>query len=153
MATTRAGSKMPNSDRLEREIEEILGRIEQLPPPESRAKRAVRRTLRRTGAAISDRQRALARELSRVSLSQMILLSFLMILGAFFFRRMSPLVMDWLMYGGVILFVVSFGMLMFTGRVGGSRERKWRGRPVRSQTGPTLEQRVRRWLNTRSTRR
>ena len=99
---------MADSDRLEREIEEILGRIDQLPPPESRAKRTVRRSLRRLGTAISDRQRAIARELSRVSMSQMILLSFLMILGSFFLRRVSPLLMDWLMYGGVILMALGW---------------------------------------------
>jgi hypothetical protein len=144
---------MADPNRLEREIEEILGRIEQLPPPESRAKRAVRRTLRRAATAIADRQRAVARELSRVSLSQMILLSFLMIIGAVFFRRVSPLLMDWLLVGGAILFIVSFAMLVFGSRGGATRDRQWRGRPIRYQTGPTLQQRVRRWWNTRSNRR
>ena len=149
---------MANPDRLQREIEEILGRIEQLPPPESRAKRAVRRTLRRAGLAFSERQRAFTRKLSRVSLSQMILLSFAMILGAFFFRRLSPLAMDWLMYAGVILFVVSFTMLMFGRRGASTAETKWRGRTieyraVRLPSGPTLLQRARRWWKVRSTRR
>ena len=144
---------MADSDRLEREIEEILGRIDQLPPPESRAKRTVRRSLRRLGTAISDRQRAIARELSRVSMSQMILLSFLMILGSFFLRRVSPLLMDWLMYGGVILFVVSFAAVMFGHRGGSAYEQKWRGQPVRYQMGPTLSERVARWWRSRSTRR
>ena len=145
---------MADSDRLEREIEEILGRIEQLPPPESRARRAVRRNVRRVRLAIAERQRALARELSRISLSQMILVSFLMILGAFFFRRMSPLLMDWLMYGGVILFVVSFAVLMFGPRhVGSTYEQQWRGRTIRYQTGPSLSQRVARWWQSRTSRR
>ena len=148
---------MANPDRLQREIEEILGRIEQLPPPESCAKRAARRTLRRAGLAISERQRALARSLSHVSLSQMMLAAFVMILGAFFFQRLSPLAMIWLMYAGVILFVVSFTMLMFArgGRAAG--EAKWRGQPVRyravNPSGPTLPQRARRWWSVRSTRR
>lgn len=148
-----AGSEMANPDRLQREIEEILGRIEQLPPPESRAKRAARRA----GLAISERQRALARSLSHVSLSQMMLAAFVMILGAFFFQRLSPLAMIWLMYAGVILFVVSFTMLMFGrgGRAAG--EAKWRGQPVRyravNPSGPTLLQRARRWWSVRSTRR
>lgn len=142
---------MADSDRLEREIEEILGKIEQF-PVETRAARDRQRALHRAGDAISSRQHAFARELSRISISQVILLSFLMILGAFFFRAASPLVMDWLMYAGIILFVSSFAIMMF----GGGRRRRsqqtWRGRTIDVQSGPTLSQRLRRWWEGRSIR-
>ena len=144
---------MADSDRLEREIEEILGKIEQFPEPDSRRQRARQRVLREIGTAISARQRAVARELARISLSQVMLVSFLMILGSFFFRRMSPLAMEWLMYAGIVLFVSSFAILMFSRRGGSTVEQNWRGRAIRYQTGPTLSQRLRRWWDSRSTRR
>lgn len=78
---------MPDDkDRLEREINEILDKIEQFPTPERRRNRAVKRNIRRVGDVVSARQRAIARELSRVSISQLLLVSFLLILGSFFFR-------------------------------------------------------------------
>ena len=144
---------MADSDRLEREIEEILGKIERFPEADSRRTHVQQRVLRQIGTAISARQRAVARELARISLSQVMLVSFLMILGAFFFRKMSPLAMDWLMYAGIILFVSSFAILMFGRRGGGTVRQNWRGRPVRYQTGPTLSQHLRRWWNSRGTRR
>ena len=144
---------MADSNRLEREIEEILGKIEQFPEPDSRRQRARQRVLREIGAAISARQRAVARELARISLSQVMLASFLMILGSFFFRRMSPLAMDWVMVAGIILFVSSFAILMFSRRGGSTVEQNWRGRTIRYQTGPALSQRLRRWWDSRSTRR
>ena len=143
---------MADSDRLEREIEEILGKIEQF-PTETHGRRARRRALRQFGAAISNRQRGAARQLARISISQVMLLSFLMILGAFFFRRMSPLAMDWLMYAGIILFVSSFAILMFGPRHRRSVEQNWRGRTIRYETGPTFAQRLRRWWDGRRTRR
>ena len=76
---------MANNDRLEREINEILGKIEQFPDAESRAKRNRRRNVNRFTSRISEVQRGIARQLSRVSVSQLMLASFLMILFAFFF--------------------------------------------------------------------
>lgn len=143
---------MADPDRLEREIEEILGKIEQF-PTETRGRRARQRALRQLGGAISNRQRAAARQLARISISQVMLLSFLIILGAFFFRRMSPLAMDWLLYAGIILFVSSFAILIFGGGHHRSTEQKWRGRTIRYDTGPTFSQRLRRWWDGRSTRR
>lgn len=146
---------MSGNDRLEREIEEILGKIEHFPGPESRAKRARRRILQRAGYAVADRVRAVARELSRISMSQVMLLAFLMILFSFVFRRANPLMMNWVLYAGIILFVSAFAILVFTrrGGGGGTVEQNWRGRTIRYQTGPTLSQRIRRWFGSRRARR
>jgi hypothetical protein len=142
------------SDRLEREIEEILDKIEQFPAPETRRARARRRWLRRVGGAISDRQRSVMRELSRISISQVMLTSFLMILGSFFFRRFSPLLMSWALYAGVVLFISSFAIMMFGRRSTRSVEGRWRGREVAYEyTRPSLTQRVKRWWESRNTRR
>ncbi|MSQ31189.1 MAG: hypothetical protein EXR64_04065 [Dehalococcoidia bacterium] len=141
---------MSESNRLEREIEEILGKIEHFPEAESRRARIRKRVLRQIGAAISERQRALVRQLARFSISQVMLLSFLLILGSLFFRRASPVMMSWVLYAGIIMFVSSFAIMMFGGRGSSAAQQKWRGRPIRYQSGPTLSQRLRHWWSART---
>ena len=122
------------SDRLEREINEILNKIERFPTPEERRRRAVRRSFREFGSRIAEKQRTLARSLSRISLSQLMLLSFILILGSFFLGSALPFARSWLMLAGVALFVASFALLLFSGGRGGgapaSNQRRWRGRTI-----------------------
>lgn len=141
------------SDRLEREIEEILDKIEQFPSPESRRARARRQFFRRIGSSIAERQRAFASQLGRISMSQVMLASFLLILGALFFRRFG-IVSEWLLWGGVILFVVSFAILVFSRRTpSAATEERWRGRPIQhTQRYPTLAERIRMWWRRRARR-
>jgi len=145
------------TDRLEREIEEILDKIEQFPSPESRRARARKQAVRRFGGAIAERQRAVASKLGRISMSQVMLVSFLLILGYFFFGRYSPLLMRWVLYAGIILFVTSFTILMLTRRSSPgavSAQERWRGRPIRpADQGPTLAARLRAWWRRRQMRR
>ena len=89
-----------DSDRLEREIEEILNKIEHFPDAETRRTRARKRALRTLGSAIAERQRAVARALGRIAVSQVMLVAFLMILAAFFFRA-GPMI--WVLYAGIML--------------------------------------------------
>ena len=121
-------------DRLEREINEILSNIEQFPSAERRRARARSRMVQRIGEQISGWQRAVMRSMSGISLSQLMLLSFLLILGSMFFRRMVPLAWPWMMYGGIILFLVTFTLMFFgrrgAGGAGGDPTKYWRGRPV-----------------------
>ena len=147
---------MSDNDRLEREIEEILGKIEQFPDQQARARRARRRSASRITSTIAGWQQRIAREVSRISVSQVMLLSFLMILFAFFFRGRglpSP-VATWILLGGVILFVSAFAvMLLFRPGGGGRRvEQRWRGRTIQYEAGPTLGQRIRRWWASRTRR-
>jgi len=143
------------SDRLEREIEEILDKIEKFPAPETRRARARRRVLRRIGGAIAERQRAVMRGLSRVSIGQVMLVAFLLILGSFFFRRFNAVLMQWALYAGIVLFISSFAILTFSRRGGGGTvQGQWRGREVRYRPGgPSLALRLRRWLAARRARR
>lgn len=138
-------------DKLEREIEEILSKIKQFPKPESRRAKVRRRALRRLGNAIADRQRAIARELSRVAISQLMLLSFIMIVGSFFFRRVNPLAMQWLLYAGIVLFVSSFAIMVFTRSPSRGPEQRWRGRNLEYRA-PSLLDRLRRWYGERGGR-
>ena len=138
-------------DRLEREIQEILDKIEQLPEPRRQRTSPLARSLRRVGEGVSAWQRTVARELSRVSLSQLVLLSILLILGAFLIRGLGP-VGSWLMIAGIVLLVTSLALMMFGGGGSGrSRTQQWRGRTI-SYRRETLSQRVRRWFSNRSRR-
>ena len=101
-------------DRLEREINEILDNIDRFPGPESRRKRARRRLVRRLINSVADGQRAVARQLSRIAIGQVMLASFLMVLASFFFRRFNPVAMQWVLLAGIVLFVSSFAILVFT---------------------------------------
>ena len=145
------------SDRLEREIEEILDKIEHFPTPESRRARARKRFFRQLGSNIAQRQRALASQLGRISISQVMLISFLMILGSLFLRRAIPVLTPWMLYAGIILFVTSFAIMVFSrggSSGGGGSSQRWRGREIDTryrQASPI--DRLRHWWNTRRTRR
>ena len=148
---------MADHDRLEREIEEILGKIEDFPAPEPRYKTRSRHVLRRIGGAFSERHRAITARIARISMSQVMLVAFILILGSFFFRRMNPMLMNWVLYLGIILFVSSFAIMIFGRRGprgGGRSESRWRGRSVeyQSERGPTLSQRLRGWFSRRGRR-
>jgi len=142
---------MPDNERLEREIEEILGKIENFPEPQARARRARKRRFVRLSEAFTRRQRQVAQQLSRIAVSQIMLSSFLLILFSFFFRRANPVLMNWVMYAGIILFVSTFAIMMFSGRRGGGTVRQnWRGRPTEYRTTPSLADRIRRWWQERN---
>jgi len=144
------------SDRLEREIEEILDKIEHFPTPESRRARARKRYFRRLGASIGERQRAFASQLGRISISQVLLISFLMILGSLFLRRALGPATTWILVAGVILFVTSFAILVFSrgSGAGSTSDQRWRGREIKSgYPQPSPLDRLRRWWESRRTRR
>ena len=143
---------MADKDRLEREIDEILNKIERFPSPENRRARARRRVLRRVGGAIAQRQQALLRYVSRVSLGQVMLVSFLMILGSFFFNRLNPLLMQWVLYAGIILLISSFAIYMFSKPAAGQQPTFWRGRKIQYRSEP-LSARLRRWFGAMRNRR
>ncbi|MCK9486884.1 MAG: hypothetical protein M0R73_09365 [Dehalococcoidia bacterium] len=149
---------MADNDRLEREIEEILGKIEQFPDQQSRMRRARQRKTNRVTNTIAGWQQGVARQVGRVSVSQIMLLSFLMILFAFFFRGrgLPAFLSSWILVAGVVLFVSAFAVLLLArGRTGGGGrtvEQRWRGRSIQYQAGPTLSDRVRRWWTARTRR-
>lgn len=134
-----------DKDRLEREIEEILGKIEEFPSASERRARQRKRAVGRLGASVSSwPQRQLA-ALSRIDMSQVMLLSFMLILGSFFLRAFSPLIMQWVLYAGVVLFVAAFAMLLMGRRGGRGDTRYWRGKPIEYRQ-PSMGDLARRWF-------
>ncbi len=137
-----------NRDRLEREIEEILGKIEEFPSASQRRARQRQRTMNQLGASISARQRGVLAWLSGIDMSQVMLLSFFLILGSFFLRGISPLIMQWVLYAGVVLFISAFAMMVF-GRRGGPRGAQyWRGKPIQYRQS-SVGDLFRRWFGSR----
>ena len=144
---------MPDEQpRLEREIEEILGKIEEFPSASERRARQRRKAVNRVGGNASAWQQRLLGSISGIDMSQVMLLSFLLILGSFFFRRFSPGLTEWVLYAGIALFIASFVMII-AGRRGGARgQQYWRGRPVEYRQ-PSMGDLARRWFGARGRRR
>jgi VIT1/CCC1 family predicted Fe2+/Mn2+ transporter len=131
------------SDNIEREVEEILRKLDKFVPEESRLTRA----RRRLGQAISDLSHSLLARFSRISLGQVMLASLILVVVAFLFRSASPTLARWAIIGGLILFFCVFGLSLISGR---SRyERRWRGQVI-DLSEPSLGSRLRHWLQRRS---
>lgn len=130
------------SNNLEREVEEILRKLDRFVPEEGPLPRA----RRRMAGAASGVLRAVLARLSRVSLGQVMLASLILVLAAFFFRSASPALARWIMIGGLILFSTAFVLSLVGGR---SRyERRWRGQVI-DLSEPSLGDRLRNWLQRR----
>jgi uncharacterized membrane protein YedE/YeeE len=131
------------SDKMEREVEEILRKLDKFVPEESRLARA-RRTVRQ---ATSDLLHTLQARLFRVSLGQVMLASLILVVLAFFFRSASPTLARWAIIGGLLLFFTAFVLSLLGGRP--RYERRWRGQVI-DLSEPGLGSRLRHWLQRRS---
>lgn len=143
---------MPD-DRLEQEINEILDKIEQFPKPETRRARSRKRLLRRVAGAIADQQRTLARQISRISISQVMIASFLLILGSFLLGRFLGPARTWILLAGVILFVSAFAANVFSTKSGPSGNTYWRGQEINYRPTTPPWTRLRHWFANRRSRR
>lgn len=129
-------------DRIEREIEEILRKIDDFVPESGR----VRRQPKKVSHGLSGAQGWLGRRLASISLNQVMLWSLLLFIAAFFFRGIPGA--SWLMIGGLIVFATAFVLSL---RSPGGRsvpEKRWRGQPV-SYSGPGWPTRLKAWLKAR----
>ena len=129
-------------DNLEREVEEILRKLDKFVPEEG----PLTRTRRRLGQAVAESIHAMAVRLSRIALGQLMLASLVLVLVAFFFRGASPALARWLIIGGLILFLTAFVLSLLGGR--SRSERRWRGQVV-DLSEPSLGTRLRNWLQRR----
>jgi hypothetical protein len=138
-------------DKFEREIEDILSRLDDFPRrgPTDRARNAV-------STRIGAFQRGIAVRVAHLSVGQIMLAGILMILVGYFFRSVFPEVWYYVVILGLILFFTSFALSFFgAGRARGSRQVYWRGRPAQSYypSGPDLAKRIRAWWRRRQGRR
>lgn len=129
-------------DELEREIEDILRRLDRFVPNESRFTRLRRRwrlRLRRLQGEVAAR-------LSRISLGHVMVVSLLLI-GAAFFLRWTVIGRYALVAGLLLLFSTIIISFLTKGRSSGL-EKRWRGQHM-DLSGPSFADRLRAWFNRR----
>lgn len=132
---------MPDNN-IEREIEDILNRLDKFVPEESVGSRMRRRTPGPLGNLI----RALFAPLTRISLGQVMLAAMALVFVGFVARRAGP-IGTWILLAGVILFLTAFALSLVT-RGGAPTEKQWRGRSLELR-GPSLADRLKAWFKSR----
>ncbi len=144
---------MPN--RVEREIEEILNKLET--PGPGRQPVRLRRTWRSRVRRATGRLRLPSSALPRLNAGSMMLWGIGLILGSLLIRMVVPELTRWVVIAGLVLFFSSFIISFLhkdTGSIGSS-DTYWRGqRFSRSELrGPSTAARLRAWWRRRNRRR
>ncbi len=132
--------------RVEREIDEILRRLESSLPREPRMRR-VRRAL---GGALSGLRDALVHSVRWVTAANAMLLAFALIIGSLVVGRLWDDAGRLMLIAGVALFLLAL-VMSFAGRRS-LPERRWRGQVI-DYGAPTLADRIRSWWRAKSRRR
>ena len=143
------------ADRIEREIEEILKKIDDFVPEKPRSVR--KRPADKAAPAFENpsRQSATPRggssggSLSRVSLNQVMGWSLIAVLIAFFLPIPGS---GWVILAALLVFGVAFLLSRMGGVGGGSRgvQKRWRGEPIQYET--SFAERMRDWIKGRRRR-
>ncbi|MGB2696018.1 MAG: hypothetical protein WBD55_12650 [Dehalococcoidia bacterium] len=128
-------------DRIQREIEEILDRLDEFVPD----RKASGPRPRPTDAAASA-GRGLLDSLSGISLGHVMLAAVALIVLSVLARNVQPAFATWVLVAGVILFLTAFALSFVSrGSSQPSVEKRWRGRPIELNE-PTFRERIRAWL-------
>lgn len=117
------------SSKLERDIEEVLAKVEKFPPKRSLRSR-IRSRLRIAAGGIGSALGAMPRP--RISVGQVLLLAIVVIVVAYVFRDSisSPSLVRIFIIGGILTFIGAF--IFSLRRQSASRlpEKRWRGEPM-----------------------
>ena len=129
------------ADRIEREIEEILKKIDRFVPEKAR------RPVRRVGQPFATAQGWLAHRLARISLNQVMMWALIVFVVAFFLKAVP--FFFWLMLGSLIIFATAFLLSALSRRPGTSGPAKrWRGQ-LMDLSGPSWADKLKAWLKGR----
>jgi hypothetical protein len=126
-------------DELEREIEEILDKLDNFVPEES----PVIRMRGRWGIRLRRWRRNLAQRLSRISSGHVMVASLALIVVAYVFRS-SPIA-AYAFATGIVLLLATIAVSFITAKRP-RQEKRWRGQVV-DLTGPSLTDKVRGWFS------
>ena len=143
-------------DRVKREIEELLDKLDTFVPEERLASKIRNRSKRTSDSQPSAVQRALSRA-ARVSLGQLIITGIVLVLVGFFFRAPLGGATTWLIGVGLVLAAAAFLMSLLTGGTGktvtggGTVEKRWRGQVI-EYSEPSAANRIREWFRSRRRR-
>ena len=130
------------SDRLQREVEELLARLDTFPPrrsPLARARDAIARPF--TGAA----RWARGLRLPHISPGHILLLAIAVMVVGYVAQPGDAAVTRYVIAGGIVLFIAAF-VLSLRHSAYGARppEKRWRGEPM-ELGGPKAGHRLRSW--------
>jgi hypothetical protein len=143
----------PGQDRIQREVEELLEKLDTFVPEERLASKIRNRARRQKAQGEPNALQRAWKRVARISLGQLLLAGFALILVAWFFRAPLGGFSTWLIGLGLVMAAVAFVLSMMrggTGRtVGGSVERRWRGQPIEYSSGPSAADRIRDWFRRR----
>ncbi len=143
-------------DRIQREIEELLDKLDTFVPEERLAEK-IRHRGRRTrsstpaGPGIFER---LGKRLSRISLGQLMLAGVGLMIFAYFFRAPLGGLSQWLIIAGLAMAGVTFVLSIISGGAshtitgGGGAEKRWRGQVI-DYSEPSAAGRIRGWFRRR----
>ncbi len=134
---------MPD-DKIQREIEDILSRLDEFVPEESAASRMRRQSSGVAGSVV----RALLAPLAGISIRSVMLTALIVIVAGFLGMRIHPIFGRWLLVGGVILFLTSFALSFLNRGSAPAVEQRWRGEPI-DLSEPSLAVRIRDWIKAR----
>jgi VIT1/CCC1 family predicted Fe2+/Mn2+ transporter len=126
------------SDRLQQEIEEILGKYKRFPLREP----LWRRIRRRLSRWLSSLGRWPASHLPRITVGRVMLLGIAMVIAAYFFGFGSDSIARSVIVAGLILFVAAF--IFSLRRRTPYVEKRWRGQPLEIHQ-PGVGDRLRSW--------
>ena len=133
------------ADRIEREIEEILKKIDKFPEGSHGSKGrkpGSNGPVRRSGGGSS-------KWLSAVSMRKVMMWALVAVIVAFFLRGIPG--GYWLLIGALIVFVTAFFLSIRGGSVSNPPEKRWRGQPL-DLSEPGWPDRLKAWLKSRKRR-
>lgn len=132
------------ADRIEREIEEILKKIDNFVPERTR------RPARRVNQPFAAAQGWVARNLARISLRHIMMWSLIAVVVTFFLRGIPG--SSWIMIAGLITFGTAFLLSKLSGTSAPKTTQRWRGQPL-DLSGPSWPNRIKAWVKGRNRRR
>ena len=146
----------PGQDRIQREIEELLDKLDTFVPEERLASKIRNRNKRKPQEGPSALRRGASR-IARISLGQMIITGIALVLIGFFFRGALGSASTWVIGIGLLLGAVAFVLSLITGGTsrtvtgGGTVEKRWRGQVIQ-YSEPSAANRIRDWFRSRRRR-
>jgi len=131
------------ADQLQREIEDLLNKLDEFIPEQ----KATTRLRHRLGERVGGLRRRLVSLFARVSLGHLMIVSLVLIFIAFAFR--SSTVGKYSLFAGLGLLAVTIVISFVTNRQ--TPEKRWRGQPV-DLSQPRPLDRLQSWFKKRRTR-
>jgi hypothetical protein len=137
-------------DKVQREIEELLDRLDNFVPEERLASKIRKKRRAETGAGFIERG---WNRVSRISLGQAMLAGLAIILISWFFRAPLGSLASPLMVVGITLVIGAFILSIVNGDsrrtiAGGRPEKRWRGQVI-DYSEPSTASRIRDWFRRR----